>query len=171
MNIQLATDEKIIKEWHYAESGHRLDKGGKVKHSLTVTNKRIISLGNGKHNINYHEIPTADVKSISGKIVANGSFWAKLQLIISIPLCLLIIGIPMLIDARRKLRACTFDLYIQTSNRYGIGMKAGFDMEEADLARRHLFGNSLINRFKVTANKADAIEILSELGSILLDNK
>ncbi len=172
MNIKLARDEKIIKEWQYAESGHRMDKGGKVKHSLTITDKRIITLGDGKHEVSYKELPLADVKQITGKILSNGSFWAKLKLIVSVPLCLIIIGIPMLIDARRKLRACTFELAMITDNRAGIGMEAAkFDMEGASVGRKHLFGKSLINRMKVTANKATAYEILSEIGAIVLDNK
>lgn len=172
MNIKLANGEKIIKEWQYAESGHRMDKGGKVKHSLTITDKRIIALGDGKHELNYKEIPLADVKQITGKILSNGSFWAKLQFFVSIPLCLLIIGIPMLISARRKLRACTFELAMITDNRAGIGMEAAkFNMEGANVGRKHLFGNSLINRMKVVANKEAAHEIISEIGAIVLDNK
>ncbi len=169
MEIKLANGEKIIKEWNYAEAGHRLDKGGKVKRHLTVTNKRVISWGDGKHHVDYKELPIGDIKSVDGSVDANGSFWAKLQFIISIPLCLVIIGIPMLISARRKLRACSFKITFTTNLRYGQTASAGFAMEGGDVRRGHLFGKSLINRFKVYANKQDALEIISEIGALILD--
>ncbi len=171
MDIKLAQSEQIIKSWDYAIAGDALaSKTKKFKHNLTVTNKRIIWSSYNDVSINRKEIPLKDVKFVEGSFARNRSFWAKVKLFIGIPLCIVIIGIFMVKDALATLRGAKFEMEIGTALEYGesisIGKTAGVAAKKGFFAR---FTNKKLKEFKVKVDKANASEILNELGALVLD--
>lgn len=79
--MKLAQNEQIIKEWEYATSQNRADT---MKHSLTVTNKRIIAASRGAHKVTQEEVATSDVKSVSLSHYVPSKFFAILMIVLSV---------------------------------------------------------------------------------------
>lgn len=78
MSIITAAGEQIIKEWNYAST-----KNGKVStdYSLTVTNKRVVSMAADKNNIERQEIPVGNVTGIHTVCAKQQKFPAGIILI------------------------------------------------------------------------------------------
>lgn len=171
MELKLAKCEQIIKSWDYALSGASFSKKKKIQSNLTITNKRIIASAYNDISLDRTEIPLSSVKMIEGNFKKNRSFWAKVKLIIGIPLCLVIIGIPLVKSALSVLRGAAFDLKIITEGHegssLGLGCFSGNNGKKGLFAR--LFGK--IKAVKVSVDKAMAKEILDELGAIVLDQQ
>ncbi len=174
MELKLAQNERIIKSWDYAEGGHTLERN-KDHSNLTVTNLRVVSTTASNISLKRKEIPLKDVRSVEGEFKKNDSFWAKLQLFFGIILCVVIIGIPIVIKALKKLRACTFQLKFMTTinelpscDLLAIGAKAAADA----VGRRHFFAKpGSINAYRVSIDKKLAQEILDEIGAVIVDAK
>ena len=79
----LGNGEKLIKQWDYAKSKK------KVKHSLMVTNKRIIQESRSKKRVDRTEMPIEDAKRIT---IAHERGFATLKLILTI-LGVLLLGV------------------------------------------------------------------------------
>lgn len=69
----LAKEETVVKEWEYATSK---GKAGKTSHTLTVTNKRIITQSKSPRKTTREEIPVGAVKSVSVSHEMASLFWA-----------------------------------------------------------------------------------------------
>ena len=145
MQLKLAKDEVVLKSWDYAKAGNMFDKN-KKECNLIVTNKRVVSSIENKFSLTREEIPLHDISGVEGNYQRNNSFWAKVKLILGIPLCLLIIGIPMVISALKTLRACVFNLTIHTKGEPGIPLAIGASGASDHAKRKHLFSKSF-NKF------------------------
>ena len=169
VQLKLAKDEVVLKSWDYAKAGNTFDKH-KKECNLTVTTKRVISTIENEFELERQEIPLHTISGIDGNYKKNNSFWAKLKLYVGIPLCLVIIGIPMVISALKQLRACLFELTIDTTGTPGKPLSIGMQGAASHVERKHLFANS-VNKFKVYVDKALAREVLDEIGALVLDSK
>ena len=190
MELKLAKDEAIIKSWDYASQGKWYTKD-KLIANFTLTNKRVISTMENKVTLNRVEAPLSAITNVSAKYGANRTFWAKVQLIIGIPLCVAIIGIPMVKSALRKIRSATFDLILETrysdfeGKPFTLGGNAAVDAlkkrSRIGAVIRSLFGaipiigmffkNNNSNEIPVSVEKTIAKEIINEVGAAILDWK
>lgn len=59
MNLELASNEQIVKDWQYATSSGR---NGNFSHNLTVTNKRIVAHEQSKNSSRHNEIMIEHVR-------------------------------------------------------------------------------------------------------------
>ena len=173
MEIKLAQNEQIIKSWDYAIAGATLaKKSKKFKHNLTVTNFRVIWSSYNDIALNRKEILIKDITSIDGSYSRNRCFWAKVRLVLGIPLCLIIVGIPIVKNALAVIRGTKFELTLQTGVRPGedlsIGKTAGVSTKTTFFGR--LFRKTL-KEFSVTVDRANAVEIINEIGAIVQDAK
>ncbi len=173
MEIKLAKEEQIVKSWDYAIDGNAFSKSRKkFRHNLTATNKRIIWTSYNDVKICRREIPTSDVNFIESDFGQNRKFWAIIRLIFGIPLCLALIGIPIVLNALAVIRGSSFYLSLMTSKRSGEGIELGKisgAMNKPGLFKRFL--HWAFGAFKVTVSKTNALEIMNELGAIILDVK
>lgn len=167
MDIKLASGEAIIKSWKYAKSGNTFDSN-KVEHNLILTNKRVISLDEGKNSIDRQEIPLSAAKGIDGSALRGASFWTYLKLIFGILTCWFIVGIFIIMSAVKTLRSCVFELIIYSSGAEGTPLCVGLAGAANNAHRFHLFGNSL-NKFKVYVDKKTAFSMLDELGAAITE--
>lgn len=159
MQLICGKNETPIKTWDYALA----KKGFERKHyNLTVTDKRIIASAESNKSLERSEIYLSDLKSLDFKYERNGRFKAILLLIFGILTSLAIIGIFFIVAAVKLLKAKSFAL---TLNTYGYE-SAGFSFGASSILRRRKGG-----RVKVVVNKKSAMEIIDELGSIILDVK
>lgn len=64
MNVTLAENEKILKEWNYSTESKKLDKR-RTQKVLTVTNMRLIVTEETEFAFVYKELPIGGIKGIS----------------------------------------------------------------------------------------------------------
>ncbi len=88
MNLPLTEGESIVKSWAYGKARGSLIGGDRQEMSLTVTNKRIINMVDGKKSFSQSEIPIDQVKSVNGSCAKH----SRLGLLI-FGIILLIVGI------------------------------------------------------------------------------
>jgi TctA family transporter len=144
-----------------------------------------------KITLNRTEAPLSAITNVSAKYGANRTFWAKVQLIIGIPLCLVIIGIFMVKNALKKIRSATFDLILETrySDFEGKPFTLGANAAVDALKKRsrlgsvirsilgaipiigRLFRSKNSNEIPVSVQKDVAKEIINEVGAAILDLK
>lgn len=158
MQIKLAENESLIKTWTYAHTKRRLER---TEHSLMVTDKRIISSSENKKELTRKEIYLKDVKSMEYSYARHGLFGAILLLILGIITAIAIIGIFFIVKAVRIFKEKLFVLLISA---YGI--------ESCSLA----VGSTQFNlkkrgKLKARVHKDDVLEIVDELGAIILEKK
>lgn len=190
MELKLAKDEAIIKSWDYASQGKWYTKD-KLVANFTLTNKRVISTMENKITLNRVEAPLSAITNVSAKYGANRTFWAKVQLVIGIPLCLVLIGIPMVKSALRKIRSATFDLILETrySDFEGKPFTLGANAAVDALKKRSRIGSAIRsvlgaipilgiafrsknpNEIPVAVQRDVAKEIINEVGAAILDLK
>ena len=159
MELICGKNESIIKSWDYA-----LEKKGSERKTfnLTATDKRIISSAESKTSFERREIYLADVKSLSFNFERNGMFKAILLLILGIITAVALVGIFLIVAAVNILRAKSFALTIVTYGEESEGISLG----ASALTKKKSKG-----KLKVIVHKKDAMEIMNELGAIVLDVK
>ncbi len=178
----LAKDEEVVKEWVYATSTLRLVE---TKHSLTVTNKRIIAKSDSSRKKECNEIALADVKSISGVHETPSKIWAIILMVLGglfvlVPLCIKlfdddtdlsaaqmilfwVVGAFLLYCGYKKLKQGLFTLIIRTKGMEGTPFSlTAFQMMRA-FSIFHLF-----SRVKVEVKHEIADEILDTIGMLTM---
>lgn len=172
MAIKLAEGEKIIEEYNYAHA--KLVGIGKVDTSFIITNKRLISSVEGKHYLKRREIPIMGIKSVNSEFRKNSSILPILALIIGIPLCIIGVGIPIVLWAVRKLRACFVDLdfefyefYPECYGTRGYSVGAFGDRDYFSPTRKRIFG--IKKRNKVAVDKEMGKQLVNEIPAVIMD--
>ena len=184
MELKLAKDEVIVKSWDYSAEGGMLTRDKAIS-NLTLTNKRIISTVENKITLNRDEVPLSAVRTVSAVYGANRTFWPKVQAVVGGILCIVLIGIPLLKRALKKIRACTFDLVLET--RYpdfeGTPFTLGANAENVSPRKRGFISKLLSHipilgipfRAKkakekvISVKKEIAKEIINEIGAAVMD--
>ena len=176
MSFKLAEGEHIVKSYDYAHAF--LAGKGTVDCNLTITNKRIVTSTEGKTYLHRVETQIGELKSVTGTFRKNKSLWATIRLIVGIPLCIVILGIPIVKQALKELRACYLNLDFVFYNKYpdafgetGFGLGA---ISNADsLGKKGLFARLFHKKSenKIYVEKAIAKEILDEITSVMMNNK
>ena len=168
MNILLANNERLIKDWDYAYG-----KGGNGKfHAyLTVTSKRIVSMITAKRFSSYQEVPLRAVKSIECSQNKKSNILPILGIIIGIPLIPVIVGILLIISCVKKLNQGEFSLSITTDGLEYPSLEIGALKNKG----KGFFGRLLSvfkrNKYKVNINFATASEICETIGAVILEHK
>lgn len=176
MSFKLAEGEHIVKSYDYAHAF--LAGKGTVDCNLTITNKRIVRSTEGKTYLHRVETQIGELKSVTGTYKRNRSLWARIRLILGIPLCIVIIGIPIVKQALKELRACYLDLDFVFYNKYpdtfgetgfGLGAVGAGDA----LGKKGFFARLFHKKSedKVYVDKAIAKDILDEITAVMMDNK
>lgn len=172
MAIKLAEGEKIIEEYNYAHG--KLVGIGKVDSSFIITNKRLITSVEGKHYLKRREIPIMGIKSVNGEFRKNSAILPILTLIIGVPLCIVGIGIPLVISAVRKLRACYvnldfefYEFYPQYYGTKGYNVGAFGDRDYFAPTRRRIFG--IKKRNKIAVDKVMGKQLVDEIPAVIMD--
>lgn len=188
MELKLAKDEVIIKSWDYASQGKWYTKD-KLIANFTLTNKRVISTMENKITLNRTEVPLSAIKTVSAKYGARRTFWPKVQAVFGGILCVVIIGIPILKNALRKIRSATFDLILETrysdfeGKPFTLGANAALDalkkrsrlggMIRSILGAIPIIGMAFRsknpNEIPVSVKKDIAKEIINEIGAAIMD--
>ena len=188
MELKLAKDEVMIKSWDYASQGKWYTKD-KLIANFTLTNKRVISTMENKITLNRTEVPLSAIKNISAKYGSNRTFWPKVQAVFGGILCIVIIGIPILKSALRKIRSATFDLILETrySDFEGKPFTLGANAAVDALKKRSRLGGAIRailgaipilgiafrsknpNEIPVSVKKDIAKEIINEVGAAIMD--
>ena len=75
MAFKLAEGEHIVKSYDYATE-KKLGIGD-VKHSLILTDKRIVRYAEGKTYVSRSDIMLMALKSVNGSYKKNKSFWSR----------------------------------------------------------------------------------------------
>ena len=168
MEIILANDEKILKQWDYSTSGRRLDQH-KTQKTLTVTNKRIVASEESTFTLEHEEIPLESVKGIYGYYRKNDSGWMKFKFVMSIIWSCTIIGallggISSAISLHQQLNSCVFYLKLSTNGLEGSSLNIGA-CPDTGLEKR-----KGITKMKVYVDKNLGKEIVSEIGAIIHNN-
>ena len=159
MKLICGKNESVIKSWDYALEKRRFER---TTHNLTVTDKRIVSSSESKTSFERREIYLSDVKTLDYKFQRNGMFKAILMLILGILTAIVVVGIFLILAAVKILKAKSFALTIITS---------GCESEGLSLGASSMLKKKSSGKIKVVVNKNAAMEIMNELGSIILDVK
>ena len=159
MELICGKNESIVKSWDYALEKRGLDR---KNFNLSVTNKRIISSAESSTSYERGEIYLSDVKSLGFKFERNGLLKAILLLILGILTTIMVVGVFFIISAIKILKAKSFALTILT---YGA------DSESLSLGTSSMLTKKSRGKLKVVVNKNAAMEIMNELGTIILDIK
>ncbi len=180
MELKLAKDEIIIKSWDYSSEGGMF-KRDKLISTLTLTNKRIVSTIENKLTLNRDEVPLYAIKAVSATYGAHGKFWATVQAIIGGIFSLALIGIPILKSALKKLRSCSFDLFLEThydgpeGYPFTIGAKSTAPKKKNILLRLlaviPIIGIPFRSKKEkvIRVKKELAREIINEIGAAIMD--
>ncbi|MBQ9802097.1 MAG: hypothetical protein IJW51_03405 [Clostridia bacterium] len=130
--MRLAQNEHVIGEWEYAEAKAKKGfKSNKTTGSLVLTNKRIVHDLVDKRSITRKEVHLNQVVSIDYYHSKLPNFWAIVQIILGIPLCLVIVGIFMIKSAVAKLNAGDFIMEITTEGVKDTAMSIGSSKDNA----------------------------------------
>ena len=184
MELKLAKDEVIVKSWDYSAEGGMLTRDKAIS-NLTLTNKRIISTVENKITLNRNEVPLSAIKTVNAVYGARRTFWPKVQAVFGGILCIVIIGIPILKSALKKIRATTFDLVLETRYADFEGTPFTLGANAADVVpKKRGFIKKLLGlipilgipfrekgaKEKVISVKKDiAKEIINEIGAAIMD--
>lgn len=175
--MKLAQNEKIIREWNYADT-----KQGTVKTNskLVVTNKRIISESEDRFVVDRKEIPVSSVKSISTSNLHNSNILAYLWIIIGalgilfgfvqlanemgeVVLPIIIIGVIAIVIGISLLNRGAFTLLIYTSALEADALAMALGRTNAlAIAKKG-------SRIKVRIARAVVDEMLDTIGALILD--
>lgn len=195
--MRLAQNEHVIGEWEYAQKKEKKGfKSQKTTGSLVLTNKRIVHDLVDKRSITRKEVHLNQIVSIDYYHSKLPNFWAIVQIILGIPLCLVIIGIFMIKNAVAKLNAGDFIMEITTEGIKDTAMSIGSSKDNSVGAEKgahliaHLFGaifgiillpfKLILGIFgihfghatvKMHINHEVINEIIDSLGAAVLDSK
>lgn len=158
MAMKLANSESMIKAWTYATSKQGSER---KEHSLIITDKRIISSSESKRMVTRREIYLQDVKSMDYTFAQRGLFWAVICLIFGILTAIALVGIFFIVKAVKMFKDKSFILTITTEGFESYGLEVG---ATSFFARKR-------GKIKVRVNKHDVLDIIDELGAIILDVK
>lgn len=177
--MKLAQNEKILKEVCYATSKQGVLSRSATEHWIVITNKRVIGLTKNKNAqlvgtntaSSSQEFAIEGMKGVKSCLSIKSNFWPILQIIVSIPLCFGLIGIPLLIKGVKKLNQYSlsleflYDGYISSAlriktQRVFIRKKANLDIAIFDMQ----LSSAKINKDAVT-------EIVNEIGAVIIDNQ
>lgn len=155
MDIKLAAGEQIVKQWDYAKTK---SQAGRSKHSLIVTDKRLISIVESKKQLSRDDFLLKEVNGVSVKTGAN-----KTMLILGIVLCCLVVtllfGIIFVILGRKRQFSLTIYGGFVDASLIDVGSSGGI----LSLFRRKK------KRTKVKISGSAAEEIVDTIGSLILD--
>lgn len=184
MELKLAKDEVIVKSWDYSAEGGMFTKDKAIS-NLTLTNKRIISSIENKITLNRNEVPLSAVKTVNAVYGARRKFWPMVQAVVGGIFCLVLIGIPILKKALKKLRACTFDIVLETRYADFEGTPFTLGANAADVApKKRGFLKRLLGAIPIlgipfrergakekviSVKKEIAKEIINEIGAAIMD--
>ncbi len=159
MELKCGKNETLLKSWTYAKEKQGWEH---KEYNLTVTDKRIISSAESSKCMDRREIYLDDVKTLEYNFAKKGAFGAMLMLILGIITSIMVIGIFLIIRAVHILKEKSFTLTITTQGEESDGINLG----ASSMLRSKKHG-----KLKVKVNKDAAIEIMNELGAIVLDKK
>ena len=172
----LSKDEKIVSEWEYAKSKSSKDV---ITHTLTVTNKRIVSTVQSSKELIQREIPISSVENVSFLhykpsiflgvllivlgvlIMVVGAFLPKLFIVEPYFLIIeLVVGLAIIIFGITRLKKSSFvvSLSANTSQEQSL-MSLGVENKKAIKAANKTYN------FKVNDDIAN--EIIDSLGAII----
>ena len=181
----LAKDEVIINEWEYATSK---SKKYFSKHSLTVTNKRVVNRVQSKRKITQREVPVSSIQNISlsheipskfcaiflivlgallmcvGAVLLMGVINIVMPLIsLIVGAVVLIIGLILVICGILRLNQGAFYLDLSTFYEEHQLMSVGVER----LYGKKNIGSSV--KFKI--NNDIAKQIIDTIGAVIIENK
>ena len=174
----LANGEKIIKDWDYAKQKGGAGLAGKIKKTLTVTNKRIVHEVHSNVARTHQEIPLNAVKSISMSSVRKVPTGAILAIILGIVAIAASFALPE-IQPAIKFSILGVGALLFIIGVLGLGHGA-FTLE---IATKGLEGSSLyvgtsslgsrkkrVKKVKMKVDLKVVDDIMDTLGAILIDN-
>lgn len=180
--MKLANNEQVINDWEYSSAKAKKSwfRKSKTSSSLILTNRRLIHQINSKHVHERTDINLGDIVSVDYRHSKLANFWAVLQLIIGIPLCLAIIGIFIVKDARRRLNRGEFILSITTAGNSSLSVGSRRTAKQEGLLISiiklpfRLLGTILgirsgVKNFEVQINHKAVDEIMDNLGAAMLN--
>lgn len=161
--MQLAKNEKLIKEWDYASSkaGGLISKV-ETKAKIEVTDKRLIYTAQSKQEINRHEVPLKEINTLSFKQTCKGNLWVIIKLIFFGILSLVIIGIPKFIKTLKELNQGSFEMTVTTKGVSTAAMEIGVSKIFAKVKRA--------KRIKILINKDVVRDIIETLGAVIVES-
>ena len=174
----LANGEKIIKDWDYAKQKGGAGLAGKIKKTLTVTNKRIVHEVHSNVARTHQEIPLNAVKSISMSSVRKVPTGAILAIILGIVAIAASFALPEVQPAIQ------FSILGAGALLFIIGVLGlGHGAFTLEIATKGLEGSSLyvgtsslgsrkkkIKKVKMKVDLKVVDDIMDTLGAILIDN-
>ena len=174
----LANGEKIIKDWDYAKQKGGAGLAGKIKKTLTVTNKRIVHEVHSNVARTHQEIPLNAVKSISMSSVRKVPTGAILAIILGIVAIAASFALPEVQPAIQ------FSILGVGALLFIIGVLGlGHGAFTLEIATKGLEGSSLyvgtsslgsrkkkIKKVKMKVDLKVVDDIMDTLGAILIDN-
>lgn len=179
--MTLANGEQIIKDWDYATQKGGAGLAGKIKKTLTVTNKRIVHEVHSNVARTHQEIPLNSVKSISMSSVRKTSALAVLAIILGILVAIagivmgtsddgtmavmvpmLLCGVILVVIGIIGLGKGAFTLEIITKGMEGTPLCVG---SSSIVSRR-----PKTKKIKMKVNLKVVDDIIDTLGAIILEN-
>lgn len=155
MDIRLSTGEEILKQWDYAKTKQR---AGRIKFSLILTNKRLVSLSESRKQISRDDFLLKNINGVSATCGQNKTLFV-LGVVLCITIIGMIIGIPMVIlGGRKKLSLSIYGEFMDTSV-----------IDTGTVSAGGLFG--IFKRKKKTKIKIDgkqAEDIVESIGALIL---
>ena len=163
MELKLAKNETLVKSWEYAQTKQGFEK---KSHELTVTDKRIITSSESSKGVDRREIYLDDVKTLEYSFAKQGLFKAILLLILGVFTSIIVAGIFFIIKAISILKEKSFELTMTTEGFESDGLEIGAS------SMKKIFGFlKKKSKLKVKVNKDAALEIINELGAIIVEKK
>ena len=172
----LSKDEKIISEWEYAKSKSSKDV---ITHTLTVTNKRIVSTVQSSKELLQREIPISSVENVSflhykpsillgvmliilgALIMVIGAFLPKIFIVkLYFLIIVLLVGLAVIIIGITRLKKSSFVVSLSANTKQEQSlMSLGVENKKAIKASTKTYN------FKVNDDVAN--EMIDSLGAII----
>ena len=176
--MTLANGEKIIKDWDYAKQKGNAGLAGKIKKTLTVTNKRIVHEVHSNVARTHQEIPLNSVKSITMSSVRKVPTGAILAIILGILTVVAMFMLPGM-DAKSKMIGFGVGILLFIIGILSLG-KGSFTLE---ISTKGLEGAPLyvggtgfaakkkkVKKVKMKVDLKVVDDIMDTLGAILVEN-
>ena len=178
----LAKNEIILNEWNYATSNQY---NSKTEHTLTVTNKRVVSSISNKRKVERREVAVDSIQNISLSHEMPAKLWPVVMILLSIAIigacvasCILfkyafvipvavlvgVIALCLFIDAVLNLRKSHFyiELFTNTLSENTV-MSVNYDNFTSHRRFR--------KKFRIVVDNKVARDIIENLGSIIFEFK
>ena len=176
--MTLANGERIIKDWDYAKQKGNAGLAGKIKKTLTVTNKRIVHEVHSNVARTHQEIPLNSVKSITMSSVRKVPAGSIIAIILGALAILAMFFIPDM-PVRTKAIGFGVSALLIIIGILGLG-KGAFTLE---ICTKGYEGTPLnvgcsrigtaskkMKKIKMKVNFKVVDDIMDTLGAILLEN-